>query len=109
MNAPRPGSNLRRGVRGDDVLSFFNEKPPFFVDFCPEKRQHPEIWMLPQLLQKGKEKDAPSVLLRLFSVLLTVLSILILTYKDLRFNSKTLPMLRQNRANYLPPASKMYP
>ena len=57
--------------------------------------------MLPQLLQKGKEKDAPSVLLRLFSVL----SILILTYKDLRFNSKTLPMLRQNRANYLPPAS----
>lgn len=57
--------------------------------------------MLPQLPQKGKEKDAPSVLLRLFSVL----SILILTYKDLRFNSKTLPMLRQNRANYLPPAS----
>ena len=51
--------------------------------------------MLPQLPQKDKEKDAFSVLLRLFSVLLTVLSILILTYKDLRFNSKTLPMLRQ--------------
>lgn len=61
--------------------------------------------MLPQLPQKGKEKDASSVLLRPFSVLLTVLSILILTYMDLRFNSKTLPMLRQNRANYLPSAS----
>lgn len=61
--------------------------------------------MLPQLPQKDKEKDAFSVLLQLFSVLLTVLSILTLTYKDLRFNSKTLPMLRQNRANYLPPAS----
>ena len=61
--------------------------------------------MLPQLLQKGKEKDAPSVLLRLFSVLLTVLSILILTYKDLRFNSKTMPISRQNCANYLPSTS----
>lgn len=70
-----------------------------------KKRQHPRLRMLPQPPQKGKEKDALSVPLRLFSVLLTVLSILILTYKDLRFNSKTMPISRQNCANYLPPAS----
>lgn len=70
-----------------------------------KKRQHPRLRMLPQPPQTGKEKDALSVPLRLFSVLLTVLSILILTYKDLRFNSKTMPISRQNCANYLPPAS----
>jgi hypothetical protein len=42
MNTPHPGSNLRRGVCGDGVLSCFNGKPPFFVGFCPEKEAAPE-------------------------------------------------------------------
>jgi hypothetical protein len=55
--------------------------------------------MLPQPPQTGKEKDALSVPLRLFSVLLTVLSILSLTYMDSHVNSKTVSILYQNRPN----------
>ena len=61
--------------------------------------------MLSQPPQESKEKDAGGALQRPFSVLLTVLSIFILAYIDLRCNSKTVPILCQNCANYLPPAS----
>ena len=55
------------------------------------------------------KKDASGVLLRPFSVVFTVLSILILAYRDLRFNSKTMPILRQSSANYLPSLYEAHP
>lgn len=76
----------------------------FLIVFLPKKKQHPSVWMLSQWPQKGKEKDASSVLLWPFSVVLTVLSMVIVTYMDLRFKGKTAPILRQSNANYLPSA-----
>ena len=58
--------------------------------------------MLSQCPQKDRNKDAAGVLLRSFSVVFTVLSIAIVAHIDLRFNSKTVPILCPNCANYLP-------
>jgi hypothetical protein len=73
----------------------------FLIVFLPKKKQHPSVWMLSQWPQKGKEKDASSVLLWPFSVVFTVLSMIIVAYIDLRFNSKTLSIHSQNLINLL--------
>ena len=45
-----------------------------------------------------EERRPPASVLRPFSLVVTVLSMTILTYMDLRFNSKTLPIYCQSTA-----------
>ena len=62
------------------------------IEFLLKKKQHPSVRMLSQWPQKGRKKDASGVLLRPFSVVLTVLSMAIVTYMDLRFKGKVRPI-----------------
>lgn len=67
-------------------------KTSFLIEFLLKKKQHPSVSDAVSVAAEGQEKDAGGILLRSFSVVLTVLSMVSLTYMDLRFKGKNVPI-----------------